>query len=68
MSTVGARGPMMKLKSCSIGLGMPRATSPNRKVTRGDEGMSHRTLRCSRWREGYEEREFVIIGEVSSLE
>ena len=46
----------MKLKSCSIGVRMPRATGPRRKVTRGEEGMSHRTLRCSRLKEGYEER------------
>ena len=58
----------MKLKSCNIGVGMPRATSPMRKVTRGKEGMNHRTLRRSRWKEGYEEKESVIIGEVSSLE
>ena len=58
----------MKLKSCSIGVGMPRATDPRRKVTRGEEGMSHRALRRSRLKEGYEEREFVTIGEVFSLE
>ena len=38
-----------------------------RKVTRGEEGMSHRTLRRSRLKKGYEERESVIVGEVSSL-
>ena len=58
----------MKLKSCSIGVGMPWAMDPRRKVTLGEEGMSHRTLRHSRLKEGYEEREFVIIVEVSSLE
>ena len=47
----------MKLKSCSIGVGMPRAMGPRRKVTRGEEGMSHKNLRCSRWGEGYDERE-----------
>ena len=52
----------MKLKSCSIGVGIPRATRPKRRVTRGEEGMSHRTLKYSRWREGYEEIESVIIG------
>ena len=57
----------MKLKSCSIGVGMPRATDLRRKVTRGEEGMSHRTLRRSRLKKGYEERESVIVGEVSSL-
>ena len=35
---------------------------------RGEQGMSQKTLRCSRSKEGYEERESVIIGEVSSLE
>ena len=58
----------MKLKSCSIGVGMPWATDPRRKVTLGEEGMSHSTLRHSGLKEGYEEREFVIIVEVSSLE
>ena len=66
----------MKLKSCSIGVGMPRAMGPRRKVTRGEEGMSHKNLRCSRWGDGYDERErererereSVIIGEVSNLE
>ena len=57
----------MKLKSCNIGVGMPWATGLRRMVTRGEEGMSHRTLKRSRLKEEYEEREFVIIGEVSSL-
>ena len=65
---MGARGPMMKLKSCSIGVRMPRATGPRRKVTRGEEGMGHRTLRCSRLKEGYKERESMVTREVSSLE
>ena len=65
---VGARGPIMKLKSCNISMGMLRSTDPRREVTRGEEGMSQKTLRRSRWKEGYEERESVIIGEVSSLE
>ena len=64
---MGARGLRMKLKSCSIGVGMPWATGSRRKVTRGKEGMSHRTLRHSRLKKGYEERESVIVGEVSSL-
>ena len=58
----------MKLKSYSIGVGMPMAMGPRRKVTRGEEGMSHKALRRSRLKEGYEGREFVIIWEVSSLE
>ncbi|KAK9992044.1 hypothetical protein SO802_027029 [Lithocarpus litseifolius] len=41
-SSVGARGPRMKLKSCSIGRGMPQATSPKKKVTRGEEWMSQK--------------------------
>ena len=56
---MGARGPRMKLKSCSIGVGMPQATGPRRKNTRREKGTNHRTLRCSRWRERYEERERV---------
>ena len=58
----------MKLKSCDTGEGMPWAMGSRRKVIRGEEGMSHRTLKHSRWKEGYEERESVIIKEVSSLE
>ena len=58
----------MKLKSCSIRMGMLRSTDPRREVTRGKEGMSQKTLRRSRWKEGYGERESVIIREVSSLE
>jgi len=33
-----------------------------------EEGMSQRTLRRSKWEEGFEERESVVIGEVSRLE
>ena len=65
---VGAQGPRKKLKSCSISVGMPQPTGPRKEVTRREEGMSQRTLRRSRWKEGYEERESVIIGEVSSME
>ena len=32
----------MKLKRCSIGVGMPQAMGPRRKVTRGKEGMSQK--------------------------
>ena len=47
----------MKLKSCSVGVGMPRAMGPRRKVTREEEGMSHRTLRCFKGRKkGKKER------------
>ena len=40
---VGARGPMMKLKSCNIGVGMPRATGPRKKAARGKEELSQDT-------------------------
>jgi len=49
-------------------MGMLQSTGSRREVTQGEEGMSQRTLRHSRWKEGCEERESVIIGEVSSLE
>ena len=39
----------MKLESCNISVGMPRAMSPRRKVTQGEEGMSQNTLRHSKW-------------------
>ena len=39
----------MKLKSCNIGVGTSRAIGLRRKVTRGEEGMSQSTLRCSKW-------------------
>ena len=41
---------------------------PRRKVARREEGVSQRTLRRSKWEEGFEERESMISGEVSSLE
>ena len=44
------------------------AMGPRRKVARGEEGVSQRTLWRSKWEEGFEERESVISGEVSSLE
>ena len=65
---MGAQGPRMKLKSCNIDVGIPRAMGPRRKVTRREKGMSHRTLKHSRLKEGYEERESVPIREVSNLE
>ena len=58
----------MKLKSYSISVGMPRSMGPRREVTQGEEGMSQRTQRHSKWKEGYEEKEPVIIREVSSLQ
>ena len=65
---MGAQGLRMKLKSCNISVEMPQSTGPRREVTRGEEVMNHRTLGHSRWKEEYEERESMIIGEVSSLE
>ena len=65
---VGTWGPRTKLKSYNISVGMSWSMGPRREVTQGKEGMSKRTLRRSRWKEGYEERESVIIGEVSNLE
>ena len=68
MIDVGARGPRMKFKSCSLSVGMLQPIGSRKEVTRGEEGMIQRTVRHSRWKEGYEERESVIIGEVYSLE
>ena len=65
---MGARGLRKKLKSCSISVGMSQPMGLRREVTRREEGMSQRTLRRSQWKEGYKERESVIIREVSSLE
>ena len=66
--SVGALGVRMKLKSCNIGVEMPLVMGLRRKLTREEERMSHRTLRRSRLKEEYEERESMIKGEVSSLE
>ena len=44
------------------------ATGLRRKIARGEQGVSQRTLRHSKWEEGSEERESVIIGEISNLE
>ena len=41
---VGARGSTMKLKSCSIGVGMPWATGPRKNAAQGKEEMSQGTL------------------------
>ena len=64
----GVRGLRMKLKSCNIGVGMPRDTGSRRKVTRGEEGMSQSTLRHSKWEQESKERESVVIREISRLE
>ena len=41
---VGAQGPRMKLKGCSLGVGMPQATGPRKKAARGREEMNQGTL------------------------
>ena len=40
----------------------------NRKASRGGEEMSQSTLRHSKWEQESEEREPMVIGEISSLE
>ena len=65
---MGARGPRMDLKSCSITVGMSQSMDPRRKAARGKEEMSQGTLRHSKWKRESEERERVVIGEVFSLE
>ena len=65
---MGARGPRMDLKSCSITVGMSQSMGPRRKAARGKEEMSQGTLRHSKWKQESEERERVVIGEVFSLE
>ena len=54
---MGAQGPRRKLKSCNIGVRMPRATSPRRKATQGKEEVSQGTLRHSKWELKSKERE-----------
>ena len=65
---MGAQGPRMDLKSCNITVGMSQSMDLRRKAARGEEEMSQSTLRHSKGKEGYEERESVIVGKVSSLE
>ena len=53
---MGARGPKMNLKSCSMTVGMSQSTGLRRKDARGKEEMSQSTLRDSE-RERERERE-----------
>ena len=64
---MGAQGPRIKLKSCNIGVGMPRAMGPRMKAARGKVKVSQGTLRHFEWELESEEREFVDIREASSL-
>ena len=57
----------MKLKSCNIGVGMPRATGLRMKAAQGKVKVSQGTLRHSEWDLESEETEFVDIREASSL-
>ena len=57
MNLVGARGPRMDLKSCSITMEISQSTSLRRKDTQGKEEMSQSTLRHSKWERESEERE-----------
>ena len=50
---------LMKLKSCNIGVRMPRTTGPRRKATQVEEEVSQGTLRYSKWELEFEERERV---------
>ena len=70
MLSMGARGPRMDLKSCSMTVGMSQSTGPRRKDARGKEEMSQSILRDSKWEResGERERESAAIGEVSGLE
>ena len=44
---MGARGPMKKSKSCSIGVGMPQATGRRGKTAKGKVKVTQGTLRHS---------------------
>ena len=59
----------MKLKSCNIGVRMPRTTGPRRKATQVEEEVSQGTLRYSKWELEFEEREreSMDIREASGL-
>ena len=56
---MGARGPRIDLKSCSIIVGVSQSTGLRRKATRGKEEMSQGTLRHSKWEQESEERERI---------
>ena len=58
----------MDLKSCNIIVGMPQSMDLRRKATREEEEMSQSTLRHSKSEQESEERESVVIREISSLE
>ena len=58
----------MDLKSCNITVGMSRSTDLRRKAAQGEEEMSQSTLRHSKSEQESEERESVVIREISSLE
>ena len=47
----------MKLKSCNIGVRMPRTMGQRRKAAQGEEEVSQGTLRHSKWELDFEERE-----------
>ena len=70
MTIVGARGPRMDLKSCSMTVEMSQSTGPRRKDAQGEQEMSQSTLRDSKWEQESKEREreSVVIGEVTGLE
>ena len=57
----------MKLKSCNIGVGIPQAMGPRRKVAREKVKVSQDTLRHYEWEIEYEEREYVDIREAFGL-
>ena len=59
MLSVGARGPRMDLKSCSMTVGMSQSTGPRRKDARGKVEMSQSILRDSKWEQESGERERV---------
>ena len=54
---MGAREPRMKLKSCNIGVRMPRTMGQRRKAAQGEEEVSQGTLRHSKWELDSGERE-----------
>ena len=64
---MGAQELRMKLKSCNIGVGMPRATGLRMKAAQGKVKVSQGTLRHSKWELESEERDFMDIKEVSCL-
>ena len=55
------------MKSCNIGVGIPQAMGPRRKVAREKVKVSQDTLRHYEWEIEYEEREYVDIREAFGL-